>query len=116
TRVDRVELNVLQLLRKRVRLLTAELVQLDVGRALDAELAVPVGLAVSRQEERGHASKLAAGGPQTEREGVRRHRLDRRDRSRDGEAARGGGGAGRHLRPERGARDRRGAARAGRPI
>ena len=114
--VDRVELHVLQLLGQRVRLLAPELVQLDVRGALNAELAVPVRLAVSRQEERGHASKLAAGGPRTEREGVRRHRLDRRDRPRDGEAARGGRRAGRHLRPERGAGDRRGAARAGRPV
>ena len=42
---------------------------------------------------------------------LRRHRLDRRDRPRDGAAARGRGRAGRHCGPERGAGDRRGAAR-----
>jgi 3-oxoacyl-[acyl-carrier protein] reductase len=54
-RVDGVERHLRELAGERLRLLSADLVQRRVGPALKAAFAVPVGLAVPRQKDGGHA-------------------------------------------------------------
>ena len=120
-RVDRVERRLAQLLRELARLLAAGLVERRVGPALPAALAVPVGLAVPREEERRHQrANVAPRWISARREGLHRHRLDVGHRPRGRAAAAGRGRArrhsgrrdGGHRRPARRRRPRR-AGRAG---
>ncbi len=78
-------------------------------------IAVPLGLAVPREEDRRHAANVAPRWSSAcDGQGVHRHRLDRRDRPRGRRGSCGRGRARRHVGAQP-ARDRR-AARQRRPV